>query len=147
MRARLRRLPALTSSDWLLAAEVVLRTAVIAIAIRCLRVEQVLQLATGAPALLRRRRASMPLARTVWLVTAVTRRLGVRCLTQSVVLHGVLAHRGVPSEIVIGAGLEAGRFRAHAWVEQGGRVISRQGADGCVSLHRHPSTHDEAVAS
>src|SRR4249920_263224 len=117
MRDRLRRLPALTTSDWLLAAEVVLRTGVTAIAIRCLRVEQVLRLATGAPAL-RRRRASMPLARTVWLVTAVTGRLGVRCLTQSVVLHGVLAHRGVPSEVVIGAGLEAGRFRAHAWVEQ-----------------------------
>ncbi len=46
-----------------------------------------------------------------------------RCLMRSLVLTGLLARRGVRSEIGIGA--EPGEtFQAHAWVEHGGRALA-----------------------
>lgn len=39
-----------------------------------------------------------------------------RCLTRSLVLTRLLARRGIPSQLVIGAGTEPSFF-AHAWVE------------------------------
>ncbi|MGA2009370.1 MAG: lasso peptide biosynthesis B2 protein [Solirubrobacteraceae bacterium] len=63
---------------------------------------------------------------------AVGRTLGVlptdsRCLVQSLVLSRLLAVRGIPSTLVIGAHSRPD-FAAHAWVEYDGRpVLPRQG--------------------
>lgn len=63
---------------------------------------------------------------------AVTRTLRVlptdsRCLVQALVLSQLLASRGIPSTLVIGARSQAA-FEAHAWVECAGRpVLSTEG--------------------
>lgn len=45
-----------------------------------------------------------------------------RCLTRALVLTQLLARRGVPATLVIGARAKP-RFSAHAWVEQAGRPV------------------------
>lgn len=45
-----------------------------------------------------------------------------RCLTRSLVLTRLLARRGIPSQLVIGAGTEPSFF-AHAWVEHAGQPV------------------------
>jgi hypothetical protein len=46
------------------------------------------------------------------------------CLTQSLALQCALTAAGLSSSVEIGVAKEAGgEFRAHAWVEQGGRVL------------------------
>lgn len=50
-----------------------------------------------------------------------------RCLVQALVLSRLLARRGIPSRLVIGAHTEP-QFTAHAWVEYEGRpVLPTQG--------------------
>jgi len=49
-----------------------------------------------------------------------------RCLTRSLVLTQLLARRGIPAKLVIGACTEPD-FRAHAWVEQAGQPVLRVG--------------------
>ncbi len=58
---------------------------------------------------------------------AVTRMLALlpgdtRCLVRSLVLTRLLARRGIPSKLVIGA-RSAPEFLAHAWVECGGDAV------------------------
>jgi hypothetical protein len=45
-----------------------------------------------------------------------------RCLMQSLVLTDLLARRGISSSLVIGVASKPD-FRAHAWVEAGGRAV------------------------
>lgn len=45
-----------------------------------------------------------------------------RCLTRSLVLTQLLARRGIPAKLVIGARAKPS-FSAHAWVEQAGQPI------------------------
>jgi hypothetical protein len=45
-----------------------------------------------------------------------------RCLVQSLVLSRMLAARGIPSTLIIGAHLQPD-FKAHAWVEHDGRPV------------------------
>jgi hypothetical protein len=51
-----------------------------------------------------------------------------RCLTRSLVLTQLLARRGIPGKLVIGARAEPS-FRAHAWVEQAGQPVLPFGDD------------------
>ena len=66
------------------------------------------------------------------LARAVTKTLRIlptdsRCLVQSLVLSRLLATRGIPSTLVIGARTEH-TFMAHAWVEHGGYpLLPREG--------------------
>jgi Transglutaminase-like superfamily len=46
------------------------------------------------------------------------------CLERSLVLWWLLARRGVPAELRIGARNQAGSFEAHAWVESEGAVLN-----------------------
>jgi len=50
----------------------------------------------------------------------------MRCLTRSLVLQGMLARRGVPSDLRIGVRKDRGRFEAHAWVEHRGRPVAER---------------------
>lgn len=45
-----------------------------------------------------------------------------RCLTRSLVLTGLLARRGIPAKLVIGARTNPS-FLAHAWVEHAGHPV------------------------
>jgi Transglutaminase-like superfamily len=49
-----------------------------------------------------------------------------RCLTRSLVLTQLLARRGIPAKLVIGARTEP-RFLAHAWVEHAGQPVLPSG--------------------
>lgn len=49
-----------------------------------------------------------------------------RCLMRSLVLTRMMARRGVPTTLIIGAKTERG-FAAHAWVERGGLPILSTG--------------------
>jgi hypothetical protein len=66
-------------------------------------------------------------AQAVRLARAVRRTLALlpadsRCLMQSLVLTGLLAKRGVSSDLIIG--VKPGTpFLAHAWVEHEGRTV------------------------
>jgi Transglutaminase-like superfamily len=79
------------------------------------------------------------ISRETWAVAArlaraVTRTLRVlptdsRCLVQSLVLSRLLATRGIPSTLVIGARSDD-KFMAHAWVEHGGYpLLPQEGFD------------------
>jgi hypothetical protein len=50
-----------------------------------------------------------------------------RCLITALVLLRVLAHRSIEARVVIGVRSDD-RFRAHAWVEHGGRPVLPSGA-------------------
>ena len=74
------------------------------------------------------RAASIPLdvppARAAALVAAAASFVpGSTCLTRALALSAVLARRGVPSRVVIGARRAASGLEAHAWVTCDGRVI------------------------
>lgn len=62
-----------------------------------------------------------------WAVEAVGRRLPVMtCLPRALVTHAMLARRGVPAVVKLGARPRSDSRReldAHAWVESGGRVV------------------------
>jgi hypothetical protein len=67
------------------------------------------------------RRLGRAVSRTLALVPGDT-----RCLAQSLVLTRMLAERGIPARLVIGA--RAGPdFLAHAWVECGGHAVLTPG--------------------
>jgi hypothetical protein len=71
---------------------------------------------------------------TLGLGRAVRRTLAVlpadtRCLTQSLVLLGLLARRGVRTTLVLGIESTSEAFGAHAWVEHDKRPLLPPGTD------------------
>jgi Transglutaminase-like superfamily len=67
------------------------------------------------------RRLGRAVSRTLVLLPGDT-----RCLVRSLVLAQLLARRGIPATLVIGA-RAAPEFLAHAWVEHGGRPVLSPG--------------------
>ncbi|MGH2852756.1 MAG: lasso peptide biosynthesis B2 protein [Solirubrobacteraceae bacterium] len=100
-----------------------LRRAPIASAVAALRVEAPLPPPTsGAGATLdEARRLGRAVARTLRMVPGDT-----RCLARSLVLTRLLAKRGIPAKLVIGA-RAAPSFLAHAWVEYEGQPVLSHG--------------------
>lgn len=82
--------------------------------------------AEAANALEEARRLGWVVARTLKLMPGDT-----RCLTRSLVLTRLLARRGIPATLVIGA-RAAPDFLAHAWVECDGQPVLSPG-DGSFS--------------
>jgi hypothetical protein len=77
------------------------------------------------------RRAQSSLVEARDLGVAVARTLAfvpgdTRCLARSLVLGALLARRGIPATLVIGAHA-APSFRAHAWVEHAGQPVLSPG--------------------
>ena len=77
------------------------------------------------------RRAQSSLVEARDLGVAVARTLAfvpgdTRCLARSLVLGTLLARRGIPATLVIGAHA-APSFRAHAWVEHAGQPVLSPG--------------------
>jgi hypothetical protein len=64
------------------------------------------------------------------------------CLEQSLVLWWLLARRGIPADLRIGARKEAGRFEAHAWVESGSMTLNDSG-----EAHLHFAPFDGSIVS
>lgn len=64
------------------------------------------------------------------------------CLEQSLALLWLLRTRGIEGKLRIGARKEAGRFEAHAWVEQNGIVLNDAGES-----HRHFVPFDGPLGS
>jgi hypothetical protein len=63
-------------------------------------------------------------AELAWATQAVARRIpNATCLTQSLALQYLLARAGQPSSLRIGVARDASGFRAHAWVDAGGRIF------------------------
>jgi hypothetical protein len=56
-----------------------------------------------------------------------------RCLTRSLVLTQLLARRGIPATLVIGARTKPS-FLAHAWVEQAGQPVLPVGDESYARL-------------
>jgi len=77
--------------------------------------------AAGAVPLSEARRLGRAVARTLTLIPGDT-----RCLTRSLVLTRLLARRGIPAKLVIGARATP-RFSAHAWVECDGEAVLPRG--------------------
>jgi hypothetical protein len=77
--------------------------------------------AAGEPTLAEARRLGRAVARTLTLVPGDT-----RCLVRSLVLTRLLARRGIPVKLVIGA-RAAPEFLAHAWVEYAGDPVLSPG--------------------
>jgi len=81
---------------------------------------------------------SLPLIeRFAWL-TAVAGRYGpiqATCLKQALVLSVLLEWRDIPTRLRIGVSRQEGSLKAHAWLEQNGRIIlGLQGCDGFEPL-------------
>ena len=77
--------------------------------------------APAAGALEEARRLGWAVARTLTLIPGDT-----RCLVRSLVLTRLLARRGIPAKLVIGA-RAAPDFLAHAWVEYDGQPVLSPG--------------------
>lgn len=77
--------------------------------------------------------SALALARPVNLVAA---RLRATCLTRSLVLHWILARRGIGAELKVGVRNEGGGLHAHAWLECGGVPVNDtvHGVQGFVRL-------------
>lgn len=75
---------------------------------------------------------------------ATSRHLNSRasCLEKSLVLWWLLARRGIPAELRIGARKEAGRFEAHAWVEVGSVILNDSSEE-----HVHFAPFDGSIVS
>ncbi len=59
-----------------------------------------------------------------WAIEALSRRLPwSTCLIQAAAGRLLLALSGTPSRVVIGVRQQDGEFRAHAWLESGGRIL------------------------
>jgi Transglutaminase-like superfamily len=99
-----------------------LRRAPIGSAVAALRSEsQPVRAADGADTLEEARRLGRAVARTLGLLPGDT-----RCLVRSLVLTRLLARRGIPAKLVIGA-RPAPTFLAHAWVECDGQPVLATG--------------------
>ncbi len=99
-----------------------LRRAPIASAVAALRSEfRPVRSAEGAGTLEEARRLGRAVARTLVLMPGDT-----RCLARSLVLTRLLARRGIPVRLVIGA-RTAPSFLAHAWVEYDGQPVLSPG--------------------
>jgi hypothetical protein len=61
--------------------------------------------------------------RAARFVDGIGRRVRARCLTKALVLHAVLNRMGTASQLVVGASLQSGRLRSHAWVERNGQSL------------------------
>ena len=61
--------------------------------------------------------------RATRLVVGISRRVRARCLTRALVLHAVLNRLGTASDVVVGASLQGGQLRSHAWVERNGQSL------------------------
>lgn len=61
----------------------------------------------------------------VWAADTVGKRLLRKkpCLVQAHVAHWFLARAGCQTEIRIGVSMEAGEFKAHAWLEREGGIV------------------------
>ena len=66
--------------------------------------------------------------RLAWVVSRTLRLMpgDTRCLARSLVLTRLLARRGIPAKLVIGA-RAAPNFLAHAWVEYDGQPVLSPG--------------------
>lgn len=99
-----------------------LRRAPIATAVASLRSQPPpVSPAMAADTLEEARRLGRAVARTLALVPGDT-----RCLARSLVLTRLLARRGIPAKLVIGA-RTAPDFLAHAWVEHAGDPVLAPG--------------------
>jgi hypothetical protein len=99
-----------------------LRRAPIAAAVAALRSElPPTPTGGGASTLEEARRLGYAVARTLALLPGDT-----RCLARSLVLTRLLARRGIPAKLVIGA-RAAPEFLAHAWVEYAGEPVLSPG--------------------
>jgi hypothetical protein len=78
-------------------------------------------LAPGPDSLEEARRLGWSVARTLKLMPGDT-----RCLARSLVLTRLLAKRGIPAKLVIGAQVDP-EFFAHAWVECDGEPVLSPG--------------------
>ena len=59
-----------------------------------------------------------------WAVDAAARRIPrASCLTQAVAAQYLLLRNGHESELRVGVARGAEGFRAHAWIEHGGRIL------------------------
>jgi hypothetical protein len=65
--------------------------------------------------------SALAAARPVNLVAA---RLRATCLTRSLVLHWILARRGIGTELKVGVRNEGDGLHAHAWLECGGVPVN-----------------------
>lgn len=99
-----------------------LRRAPIASVVATLRTQAPLASSAAAEGTLEEaRRLGRAVARTLALVPGDT-----RCLARSLVLTRLLARRGIPAKLVIGA-RAAPDFLAHAWVEYAGHPVLSPG--------------------
>ena len=94
----------------------------VALALRCASFSSVRR--RLQPAVARSLASSVAPARTARLVAAAARRFPfeISCVPRALVLHWLLARRGVACELRIGVNKEDG-FSAHAWVEAEGRPL------------------------
>ena len=125
-----------SAAEWRLAAEAVVLTAAVATAVHAVSVRRAVSLASAWG---RRRFGSSRVSpdRAARIVDYVAGRLlGQTCLTNAIVLYGLLRRRGMDADIVIGTTQQDGRFAAHAWLRCGDRTLLEGTADSYAPLCR-----------
>lgn len=85
--------------------------------------------------------------RIVWAVRTANRRVpGTTCLVRAMTTQVLLRRRGIPASLRIGVAKDdVGGFRAHAWLESGGRVLIG-GSDPLLSRYEVLAAREERRA-
>lgn len=131
---RFRKILQLSPSDWHFLGQAWLLFLFVEIGLHLLPFKSLLKLYRAGrlkkrPSSSRTHTVSVP--RLAWLVNIAGRYHLVRgtCLKQALVLSWLLERRGLSTLLRIGVSRHAGALKAHAWLEQDGRII--------LGLHVH----------
>ncbi len=125
---RFRKILQLSPSDWHFLGQAWLLFLFVEIGLHLLPFKSLLKLSRSdrqdkRPSSSRAHTISLP--RLAWLVTIAGRYHLVcnTCLKEALVLSWLLERRGLSTLLRIGVSRHAGTLKAHAWLEQDGRVI------------------------
>jgi hypothetical protein len=121
---KLRKAWSLPAREWMLLTEAAVCFPAVELALRLMPLRRLLTLCErgsrpdASPISVSPERASR-------LVEAVARVCPFRatCLKRALVLYALLTRRGLSARLLLGTAKENGNFRAHAWVEHGGKVV------------------------
>lgn len=122
---RLRKIVRLSYRDYAILGETILFAVPVELGLRLVGFDKLVRRLGRVRRSLPRSPTPLDGERAARLVEAVSRLypFNATCLKKSLVLFWMFRRRGLPAELRIGVRKVDGKLEAHAWIEQGGRVL------------------------
>lgn len=137
--SNLRKAFVLSVSDWILIAQAWIWFGLVEVGLNCLSLKKLLQIIQregDGQAIDEKQEKELrrPTPERVAYCAGLAARLhalDATCLKKALVLHALLARRGIKSQLLIGAAkAENGQLDAHAWLECHGKVLLGEATPG-----------------